>query len=104
MEQNKPLQTEPDRLQKKLPPLWVCILLDAVGYVSLFFPSIGNMMDWIWAPLSAILFYFTFGGRTGVVGGVIAFFEELLPWTDVLPIFTIGYIIRKSGWESRHSK
>ena len=87
--------------QKKLPPLWACILLDAVGYVSLFFPGIGETTDLIWAPLSGLLFYIAFGGKTGVIGAAIAFAEEILPWTDVIPVFTLGYFLRKSGWEDR---
>ena len=80
---------------KKLPALWLCLLLDALGMVSYLIPVWGEWIDTIWGPLAALLFYILFGGKTGTVGAVISFLEELLPFVDVIPMFTIGYFIRK---------
>ena len=79
----------------KLPKLWVCILLDIVGMVSYFIPVWGEWIDAVWAPLSAFLFYWLFGGKTGAIGAVVSFTEEALPFTDTIPMFTIGYFTRK---------
>ena len=75
-----------------LPPLWLCILIDAIGVLSYFIPGIGEWVDTVWAPISAYLFSLLFGGTKGVV---IAFLEEALPFTDIIPTFTITYFIRK---------
>lgn len=83
------------QIEHKLPSLWLCLLLDAMGMVSYFVPGWGEWIDTIWGPLSAIIFYILFGGKTGMVGAAISFAEEALPFTDVVPMFTIGYFVRK---------
>lgn len=82
--------------KNKLPQLWLCILLDIVGVASYFIPAWGEWIDTIWAPLSAVLFYLLFGGKTGTIGAAITFAEEALPFTDAIPMFTIGYFARKA--------
>ena len=79
----------PDMKQK--PSLIACILLDATGYLSYMLPLLGEWTDIVWAPLSAYLFYRMFGGKTGKIGGLFNIAEELLPFTDFIPTFTIGY-------------
>ena len=79
----------------KLPKLWVCLLLDAIGIISYLIPVWGEWTDTVWAPLSAFLFYLLFEGKTGTIGAAISFAEEALPFTDLIPMFTIGYFIRK---------
>ena len=85
--------------EKKLPPLALCILLDLMGMTSYFFPGVAEFTDLIWAPISGYMFFKLFGGRFGVIGGVLGFLEEALPFTDVIPSFTIAYFIRKHGLE-----
>ena len=77
----------------KLPPLWLCILLDVVGLLSYVLPALGEWMDIAWAPISAFLFSRLFGG---IKGTILVFLEEILPFTDVIPTFTITYFIRKN--------
>ena len=77
----------------KLPPLWLCILLDLIGMLSYVITGMGELMDIVWAPISAILFNILFGDSKGTI---IAFLEEILPFTDVIPTFTITYFIRKN--------
>ena len=60
--------------------------------LSYVIPGIGEWMDTVWAPISAFLFSMLFGGPKGII---IAFLEEILPFTDVIPTFTITYFIRK---------
>lgn len=82
---------------KKTPTLLVCILFDAIGYFSYLFPGVGEWSDLLWAPVSAIIFYTLFGGRTGKIGGIISFVEEILPFTDFIPTFTIGYFVQRTA-------
>lgn len=77
----------------KLPPLWLCILLDVVGLLSYVLPALGEWMDIAWAPISAFLFSRLFGG---IKGTILVFLEEILPFTDIIPTFTITYFIRKN--------
>ena len=76
----------------KKPSLWLCLLFDVVGSLSYLLPAVGEWTDVIWAPVSAFLFYRLFGGKTGKVGAVVSFVEELFPFIDIIPTFTIGYI------------
>lgn len=80
---------------KAKPSLILCILMDAVGYLTYLLPVIGEWGDIIWAPISAYLFYKMFGGKTGKVGALISFAEEILPFVDFIPTFTIGYIYNR---------
>jgi hypothetical protein len=82
--------------KNKLPKLSLCLLLDIVGMASYFIPAWGEWIDVIWAPLSAFLFYWLFGGKTGTIGAALTFAEEALPFTDIIPMFTICYFARKS--------
>jgi len=69
--------------------------MDAIGYFSYAIPLLGELSDIIWAPVSAIIFFFTFRSRKGVVlGGLFNFMEELLPGLDFIPSFTIMW-----GWQ-----
>ena len=77
----------------KLPPLWLCILLDLIGMLSYVVPGMGELIDAVWAPISAFLFSRLFGG---IKGTILVFLEEILPFTDIIPTFTITYFIRKN--------
>jgi hypothetical protein len=78
-----------------IPHLILCILLDVIGMATYLIPALGEFADIIWAPLSAYLFFRLFGGRFGMIGGVLNFLEEIIPWTDFIPSFTIAWYIRK---------
>lgn len=90
-------------LQQKLPPFWICILLDTIGLVTYLIPGWGEWVDIGWAPISAFLFYLLYGGKTGVIGAIINFIEESVPFADAIPMFTIGYFVRRREI-SQHSK
>ena len=80
---------------KQQPPsLAVCLLLDFIGYASFSLPFLGEITDILWAPVSGMLFYKMFGGKIGVLGGGFAFLEELLPFTDFIPTFSIAWAIK----------
>lgn len=80
---------------RQRPSLWLCILLDAIGCASYVVPALGELSDIVWAPVSAAIFYFLFGGRVGILGGIVDFLEEAFPATDIIPTFTIAWIYRR---------
>lgn len=78
-----------------LPKLSFCILMDLAGLATFALPVMGEWGDLLWAPISGLIFMKTFGGMTGVIGGIANMAEELLPFTDFIPTFTIGYFYTK---------
>ncbi len=81
--------------QQFLPNIALCILMDLIGMASYLIPAFAEFIDIIWAPISAMIFYKMFGGRIGMIGGVLNFVEEIVPFTDVIPSFTIAWFVRK---------
>lgn len=82
--------------KRLLPSLTICIILDLIGCTSYLLPFFGEAEDLIWAPISGILFYFMFGRKMGVLGGIFSFLEEMSPGLDFIPTFTIAWFIRKN--------
>ena len=76
-------------MNKQQPSLALCIIMDVIGYASFALPGLGEFSDIVWAPISAFIFYKTFGGAKGAFGGLFNFAEEILPFTDFIPTFTI---------------
>lgn len=87
-----------------LPNIGLCILLDLVGMASFVFPFLGEFSDMVWAPVSALIFNKLFGGRLGQIGSVLNFLEEIIPFTDIIPSFTIAWFIRKNAMDKALSK
>ncbi len=79
--------------QQAMPSLATCLMMDLLGYVSYGIPFLGEFIDIIWAPISAIIFMKLFGFKKGFFGGVFNFFEELMPGLDFIPTFTITWMI-----------
>ncbi len=86
-------------MKKELPPIAICILMDIVGYASYAIPVFGEFSDLIWAPLSGLIFFKMFEGKKGIYGGLFSFAEEILPFSDFIPTFSIMWI-----WEYFLSK
>ncbi len=72
--------------------LVICILMDIIGYASFSIPGLGEFADVVWAPISAFVFYKIFGGTKGMLGGTFNFLEEILPFTDFIPSFTLMWL------------
>ena len=81
-------------MNRKQPSLIFCILMDIVGFATYSVPLLGEVGDLLWAPISAMIFFATFGSWKGALGGVFNFVEELLPGTDFIPSFTIMWFIQ----------
>jgi hypothetical protein len=81
--------------QTFVPNIFLCMVLDVIGLATYFIPALGEFADVFWAPISGFLFFTLFGGRFGAIGGVLNFIEEIIPFTDIIPSFTIAWFIRK---------
>jgi len=70
------------------------LLFDAIGMMSFSIPLLGEFSDVIWAPVSGLLMVWMYKGRTGKIGGMFSFLEELIPFTDIIPSFTLMWIYK----------
>ncbi|PWB25771.1 hypothetical protein [Flavobacterium sp. HTF] len=77
-----------DRVQK----LILGLLFDGIGMISFSIPLLGEFSDVIWAPIAALIMSRMYKGRVGKVAGVLTFLEEIIPFTDVIPSFTLTWI------------
>ena len=67
------------------------LFFDFIGMLSYIIPGIAETADLIWAPISGILLVAMYKGTVGKVAGVIGTLEELIPFTDIIPTFTITW-------------
>lgn len=77
--------------------------MDAIGYATYAIPVLGELGDIFWAPLSALIFFKTFGGWKGAFGGMFNFIEEILPGLDFIPTFTITWVWQALSKPHQHS-
>ena len=68
------------------------ILFDAIGLLSFTVPLVGEFSDVIWAPIAGFLMTWMYKGTIGRVGGVVTFLEEILPFSDFIPTFTLTWV------------
>lgn len=87
-------------MNSRQPSLALCIIMDVIGYATYAIPFFGELLDIVWAPLSGIIFFATFGGWRGALGGIGNIVEEILPGTDFIPSFTIMWLIQ----QARHKR
>ena len=80
----------------KRPSLIFCVLMDMIGYLTYTVPVLGEFGDLLWAPISGLIFFASFGSWRGLIGGSFAFLEELLPGTDFIPSFTIMWFLQQN--------
>lgn len=72
------------------PNLKLCIILDVIGMATFLIPGVGEGFDTFWAPVSGLLFLAMFKSP---MGALLAGAEEIIPFTDFIPSFTIGYFL-----------
>ncbi len=84
-------------MPKREPSLIFCVLMDIIGFATYSIPILGEFGDILWAPVSAVIFFLTFGGFKGAVGGLFNFIEEIIPGTDFIPSFTMMYFYQRNG-------
>ena len=63
--------------------------------MSIAFDAIGmlTILDIIWAPASGYLMSKMYKGTRGKVAGVVSFIEEIIPGFDIIPTFTIMWVL-----------
>ncbi|NQX85741.1 MAG: hypothetical protein HRT67_07520 [Flavobacteriaceae bacterium] len=76
----------------KYKKLALSLVFDAFGYTSFLLPGLGELIDVIWAPISAWLMLKMYKGNTGKIAGAIVFIEEAMPGLDVIPTFTLMWL------------
>ena len=60
--------------------------------IVIIVPFLGEFSDVVWAPMAGFLMTWMYKGTLGKVGGVITFLEEILPFSDFIPTFTLTWI------------
>lgn len=78
------------RVKKKM--LVKGLVYDAIGMVSMSIPLIGPFLDLLWAPYAAKTMSKMYPGSKGKIASVIVFLEEILPFTDIIPTFTLMWL------------
>ncbi|SFU70893.1 hypothetical protein SAMN05216480_11522 [Pustulibacterium marinum] len=68
------------------------ILLDLIGMASFTVPVLGELSDLVWAPISGWIMSKMYKGKEGRIAAKIAMIEEILPFSDIIPTFTIMWI------------
>ena len=74
--------------------LFLCLLLDLLGGSSFV---LGDQSDYLWAPVSAFLIFSLFDSFSLAA---VQFVKEALPWTDVVPVATLSWLIAYAYPES----
>lgn len=85
-------EAEVGKLNNKKRNLILGILFDVIGMVSFTVPLVGEFSDVVWAPIAGYLMTTMYKGTIGRVGGVFTFVEEICPFSDFIPTFTLTWI------------
>lgn len=65
------------------------LMYDVVGMSTMAIPLVGPFLDLAWAPFAAKKMSEMYPGRKGKIASVLVFIEEILPFTDIIPTFTL---------------
>ena len=68
------------------------LMYDAIGMASTSIPLVGPFLDLLWAPYAAKQMSAMYPGKKGKLASVLVFLEEILPFTDVIPTFTLMWL------------
>jgi len=68
------------------------LFYDGVGMLSSFIPVVGPFLDIAWAPFAAKQMQEMYPSKKGKIASVLVFIEEILPFTDVVPTFTLMWL------------
>ncbi len=83
-----------EQVDNKTRNLILGLLFDGIGMLSFSIPFLGEFSDVVWAPLAGFLMTWMYKGRIGKIAGVFTFLEEIIPFTDVIPSFTLTWIYK----------
>jgi hypothetical protein len=79
-------------LSNKQRNLFLGIIFDLIGMLTYLVPFLGEFADVVWAPIAGFMLSYMYKGTIGKVGGIIEFLEEILPFSDFIPTFTLTWI------------
>ena len=65
---------------------------DVVGMATMAIPLVGPLLDIAWAPYAAKKMTEMYPGKKGKIASVLVFIEEILPFTDFIPSFTLMWL------------
>ncbi len=68
------------------------ILYDVIGMSTAFIPVVGPFLDIVWAPFAAKKMSDMYKGNEGKLASIIVFLEEILPFSDFIPTFTLMWL------------
>jgi hypothetical protein len=71
--------------------LLVSLIVDALGSASYLLPGVGEIFDVVWAPIQTILIMAMYD-ETSPNLKYLSMVEELLPFTDIVPSATLGWL------------
>lgn len=90
-----------EQANNKIRDLILGVLFDGIGMLSFSIPILGDFSDVVWAPIAGFLMTWMYKGKIGKIAGIFAFLEEIIPFTDIIPSFTLTWIytywINKKG-------
>ena len=94
-------EIQKEQIGNKNRNLFLGIVFDAIGMLSFSIPYLGEFSDVIWAPMAGFLMTWMYKGKVGKIAGIFTFLEEIIPFTDIIPSFTLTwiytYLIRKKS-------
>mmetsp|Transcript_109017 Transcript_109017/g.314917 ORF Transcript_109017/g.314917 Transcript_109017/m.314917 type:complete len:261 (+) Transcript_109017:1-783(+) len=67
------------------------LMIDLIGSASYLLPVVGEGFDIAWAPIQTVLIMAMYDNTTPNLK-YVSFFEELLPFTDIVPSASIGFL------------
>lgn len=73
-------------MNKKYKKLIASIILDIIGFFTII------PLDIVWAPISGYLMTKMYKGNKGKIAGIVSFLEEIIPFADIIPTFTIMWL------------
>ncbi len=94
-------EIQEEQVNNKNRDLILGLLFDGIGMLSFSVPFLGDFSDVVWAPIAGFLMTWMYKGKIGKIAGIFAFLEEIIPFTDIVPSFTLTWIytywINKKG-------
>jgi len=70
----------------KYKKLLLSLVLDGIGLIPIPF------FDVFWAPLSGYIMTKLYKTKAGKIAGILSFVEEIIPFSDIVPTFTIMWV------------
>ena len=85
-------EIQEEQVNNKNRDLILGLLFDGIGMLSFSVPFLGDFSDVVWAPIAGFLMTWMYKGKIGKIAGIFAFLEEIIPFTDIIPSFTLTWI------------